>query len=144
LNAVTIAVLDSSVLVPRWSRFLFTRLAQGADSPFVPVWSEWIIAETWRVLTWRWAQSAGRIDAAEWRALARSANRMLRRLIPLMRLASLRGYAGPSPWPELRDPDDAPIWETAVVAGAQYVVSTTPPIFHLLFRDVTFTAGSST
>ena len=26
-------------------------------------------------------------------------------------------------WPELSDEDDRPIWQTAVVAGAQYVVS---------------------
>jgi hypothetical protein len=118
-----IAVLDSSVLVPRWSRFAFTRLAQGPTPLFVPVWSEWIIAETWRVLAWRWCAGAARLDAAESHALTTSANAMLRHLLPVMRLVTLRGYAGPPPWPTLPDPDDAPIWETAVVGGAQYVVS---------------------
>lgn len=48
---------------------------------------------------------------------------MLDRLLPVMRFVSLRGYAGPPPWPGLTDPDDAPIWQTAVLADAQYVVS---------------------
>ncbi len=47
----------------------------------------------------------------------------MRFLVAVMRLYSLRGYAGPDPWPELTDRDDAPIWQTAVIAGAQYVVS---------------------
>jgi hypothetical protein len=111
------------VLVPRWSRFTFTRLAERSTPPFVPVWSEWIIAETWRVLTWRWCLGAAHLDAAEGRALSASANQMLRYLLPVMRFVSLRGYAGPAPWPGLPDLDDVPIWETAVVAGAQYVIS---------------------
>jgi hypothetical protein len=102
---------------------MLSDLADRPEPRFVPGWSEWIIAETWRVLTWRWAENAGRMDAAEWHALSRSANRMLRRLLPLMQFVSLRGYAGPAPWPGLRDPDDAPIWETAAAAGAAYVVS---------------------
>lgn len=40
----------------------------------------------------------------------------------------------PVPWPELTDVDDEPIWQTAVVAGAQYVVSQNirhfPPLVH--------------
>lgn len=122
------AVFDSSVLVPQWSRFVLVRLAERS-SGFVPLWSEWIIAETWRVLAWRWLERAGRIDAVEWRALTLSANRMLRRLLPIMRLVSLRDYAGPAPWPSLRDEDDVPIWATAVVGGARYVVSHNPRDF---------------
>ena len=118
-----IAVLDSSVLVPVWSRLALQRLAEPPRRHFVPVWSEWIVAETWRTLAWRWLARAGRADQAEWRALARSANRMLRYLVPVMTLVSLRDFAGPPPWPELTDQDDAPIWETAVIAQAQYVVS---------------------
>jgi hypothetical protein len=48
---------------------------------------------------------------------------MLRRLLLVMRLVSLRDYAGPGPWPDLTDPNDVPVWQTAVLAGAQYVVS---------------------
>ena len=50
LAVTPIAVLDSSVLVPRWSRIILQLLAAGADAAYTPVWSEWIIAETWRVL----------------------------------------------------------------------------------------------
>jgi hypothetical protein len=56
-------------------------------------------------------------------ALAQAANRMLRRLLAVMRLVSIRDFVGPAPWPGLKDADDEPIWATAAVAGAQYVVS---------------------
>ncbi len=49
-----VAVLDSSVLVPVWSRLVLQRLAATARQRFRPVWSEWIIAETRRVLAWWW------------------------------------------------------------------------------------------
>ena len=49
--APPVAVLDTSVLVPAWSRVTLQLLASGAAPRYQPVWSEWIIAETWRVLT---------------------------------------------------------------------------------------------
>ena len=48
-----VAVLDSSVLVPHWSRVVLQKPAAGSDSPDVPVRSEWVIAEPWRVLTYQ-------------------------------------------------------------------------------------------
>ena len=48
---------------------------------------------------------------------------MLRRLLSVMRLVSIRDFVGPAPWPGLKDAEDEPIWATAVVAGAQYVMS---------------------
>lgn len=116
-------MLDSSVLVPRWSRIVLQRLAARLDAPYVPVWSEWIIAETWRVLTWQWVARAKRNDAAELRSLARAANDMLRYLVPVMRLVSLRDYAGPGAWPELADAEDVPLWQTAIISGAAHVIS---------------------
>jgi hypothetical protein len=86
---------------------------------FVPAWSEWIIAETWRVLAWQWRVGIAPMGAGDHRALSATANQMLRYLLPVMRLVTLRGYAGPGPWPELQDRDDEPVWETAVVAGAR-------------------------
>ena len=121
--AVPVTVLDSSVLVPRWSRVMLQRLAARPDARFVPTWSEWIIAETWRTLAWRWLNRAEHSDEFEWTSLTRAANGMLGYLLPVMRLVSLRDYVGPRPWPELTDQDDAPIWQTAIVSGAQYVVS---------------------
>ena len=116
-------MLDSSVLVPYWSRIAFQRLVTQPQPPITLVWSEWIIAETWRVLTWRWLEGGREMTAGEWRQLARSANDMMRHLLPVMDLSSLHGYAGPEPWPTLRDRDDIPIWDTATAAGARYVVS---------------------
>jgi hypothetical protein len=57
---VPVAVTDSSVLVPVWSRYVLQRLAAGPAPPYRPVWSEWIIAETWRVLTEQWFERFGR------------------------------------------------------------------------------------
>jgi hypothetical protein len=116
-------VLDSSVLVPRWSRFVLQELASATHRLFTPVWSEWIIAETWRVLAWRWRTRASALDEVEWGTLTSSANAMLRHLLPVMRLVSQREFVGLPPWPELRDPDDIPIWDTAVAAGAPHAVS---------------------
>jgi hypothetical protein len=56
-------------------------------------------------------------------ALSRAANHMLRQLLPAMTLVSLQGYAGSEPWAGLRDEEDTPIWQTAVLAQAHYVVS---------------------
>jgi hypothetical protein len=137
-------VLDSSALVPRWSRFVLQRLATRADPPFVPTWSEWIIAETWRTLAWRWLNRAAQPDEFEWASLTRAANEMLRSLVPVMRLVSLREYVGPDPWPELTDQDDLPIWQTAIVAGAHYVVSHNvkdfPPLIqgHHVYRGIEY------
>lgn len=87
------------------------------------MWSEWIIGETWRVLTWRWMARSGKRDVAEWNALTDSANQMMRYLISVMTLVSLRGHAVPAPWVQLSDPNDVPVWDTAVAAGADYVIS---------------------
>jgi hypothetical protein len=59
---------------------------------------------------------------------------MLGFLLPDMRLVSLRNYTGPGAWAGLSDPDDVPIWQTAVVAGAQYVVSQNTRHFPPLVR----------
>lgn len=48
---------------------------------------------------------------------------MLQYLLPVMRPVALRQYEGPPPWSSLADPDDEPIWATAVVSEAQFVVS---------------------
>ena len=42
---------------------------------------------------------------------------LLRRLLSVMSLVSIREFIGQDPWPGLRDEDDAPIWATAVAAG---------------------------
>ncbi len=115
---VPVAVLDTSVLVAVWSRVALQTLASGPEPVYQPVWSEWIIAETWRVLTWRWAQRG-----AKWEEVTASANAMLRHLLPVMRLVSLREAPAALPAPPIADPDDGPIWTTAVLARAHYVVS---------------------
>lgn len=48
---------------------------------------------------------------------------MLNFLLPVMQMASLHGYRGSDPWPELIDPNDIPIWDTATAASARYIIS---------------------
>jgi hypothetical protein len=118
-----LAVLDSSVLVPRWSRIVLQRLAEAGR--FRPVWSEWIVAETWRVLTRKRVEDAARQSkTVDWDRLERDADLMLRILLPVMSTQSLAGPAPyPPAWPGHPDPNDLPIWATAKLAGAAYVVS---------------------
>jgi hypothetical protein len=120
-----IAVLDTSVLVPRWSRITLQRLALEPLRRYQPVWSEWIIAETWRVLVRNRTEREGRAGrAVDWDLMHRQANDMMWHLLEAMSMASLAGRKPlPKPWPELRDPDDAPIWATAQLAKAQFVIS---------------------
>jgi hypothetical protein len=122
-SIVPIAVLDTSVLVPVWSRMMLQRLASRPQPSYVPAWSEWIIAETWRTLALRWLRQSNEPDEVVWPSLTHGANEMLQHLLPIMKFVSLRDYAGPDAWPQLSDPNDVPIWQTAVLAGAQYVVS---------------------
>jgi hypothetical protein len=82
-------VLDSSVLVAGWSRLVLQRLASANPPLIEPIWSEWIIAETWRVLTWR-ACRAG----SAWKQVSFQANRMLEYLLPVMRPVAFRHYEG--------------------------------------------------
>jgi hypothetical protein len=48
---------------------------------------------------------------------------MLHYLLPVMRLVTISGFVGTAPWTALKVRDDVPIWDTAVAAGASYVVS---------------------
>jgi hypothetical protein len=116
-------VLDSSVLVPSWSRIRLQELASEPEAKFAPCWSEWIIAETWRILTQQWFRRHGPVHAVDVGRLRYAANEMMRYLLPVMRLVTLRGYSGPDPWPGLTDQDARPIWQTAVAAGTRYVIS---------------------
>lgn len=124
-----VAVLDASVLVPTWSRKILQTLASGAPPRYEPVWSEWIIAETWRVLTDRLARAG--VARSE---IADRANRMLRYLLPVMRLVSVRALPPAASSSPLIDPSDALVWATAVIAGAGYIVSHNtahfPPLAH--------------
>jgi hypothetical protein len=139
-----IVVLDSSVLHARWSRLILQSIAARRDPPFLPFWSEWIIAETWRTLASLWLDRVARSRELEGSSLTRAANDMLRHLLVVMRLVSIREYSGPGAWPGLTDVDDEPIWQTADVAGARYVVSQNirhfPPLVHgrHVYRDIEY------
>ena len=118
------AVLDSSVLVPHWSRRALQRIASEPARWYTPVWSEWIVAETWRILTFRWLTSGSDgLAAPDETRLRQTATAMMRHLLQVMELVTVRGYTGPPPWPELTDPDDAPVWQTAIIGRARSVVS---------------------
>lgn len=118
-------MLDTSVLVPHWSRVVLQRLAVEPLARYRPVWSEWIIAETWRVLTRKRVEAAARAgQPMDWATLERQANEMMWYLLPVMTTVPLGGSRTlPPPWPGFKDPNDVPVWATAKLAGAAYVVS---------------------
>ena len=124
-RALPRAVLDSSVLVPAWSRLVLADLATArSDRParYTPIWCEWIIAESWRVLTIRRLRRQPAFSRADERQLARSANVMLTMLLQVMELVSTVPPFE-STWSTASDADDRPVWTAAVRSNAQFVVS---------------------
>jgi predicted nucleic acid-binding protein len=112
------AVLDTSVLTPRWSRLTLLALAAEPSFRYRPVWSEWTLSETWRVLTQQRLQKGARP-----KEVSAGANAMLLHMLPLMRLVSVANLPPAARHSPLSDPNDALVWATAVVAGAGYIVS---------------------
>jgi hypothetical protein len=130
VSAGLTAVLDASVLISGWSRFVLQRLAATDPPRFDAVWSTAIIGETWRVLTEQRLQAG---DAST--LIGRDAHEMWARLDPVLRVAECwRRPPGAPPSP-LRDPRDEHLWNAAVNAGAGYVVSHNtrhfPPAVHV-------------
>jgi hypothetical protein len=94
------------------------------------MWSGWIVAETWRVLTYHWLTSGREgLASPDDTRLRQTATAMMRHLLQVMELVTLRNYRGPVPWPELADPDDAPIWLTSIMGRARHVLSQDPRYF---------------
>lgn len=115
-----IVVLNTSAL---WGREIRAELIRAIDADrFTAVWSEWIVAELWRGLAWQWAEDRGMTDDQR-REMSNSANRLMRLLAPRLTLISYTGGPDAAPWEMLSDPDDEPVWTTAVAAHASYVVS---------------------
>jgi hypothetical protein len=114
--------VDSSVLVPAWSRLLHATLAAARPVLYVPVWCEWIIAETWRVLTVQRLRRLTAVTAADERQLTTSANTMLTALLQVMTFVSVVPPFDAA-WPGFADADDLPIWSAATRSGAQFIVS---------------------
>jgi len=113
------AVLDTSAL---WGRGPRSELIRALDAGrFDGLWSEWILGELYYGLAWDWAANKG-TDDTQRRAMSSSAHAMLRLLIPRLELVTLR-HAAVDPWPSLRDQEDEPVWATAVLGRATYVVS---------------------
>jgi hypothetical protein len=74
-----------------------------------------------RVLTWAWARDRG-ITGGEYTACSTACTRMMEYLLPTFELVHpLPPY--PPAWPRLADQWDMPIWATAKMANARYVIS---------------------
>lgn len=120
------AVIDTSALVPARLRRELQQAAQlGA---YTAIWSPWIIAELNRVLVWRWIKSPpagmpdGDLSDANERRCSEAAKLMMQWLLPSFEVVSpLPPY--PPAWETLTDQWDHPIWATAKLGQAQYVVS---------------------
>ncbi len=113
------AVLDTNVLYSHTRRITLVGLVRLGR--FEAIWSSWIVAGLNRVLTWRWAERYG-IDAMAQRAASVSAKERMIYLPTAFELVD-PPLPHPIPWPELTDASDIPIYGTAIVAGAQYVVT---------------------
>jgi hypothetical protein len=126
------AVVDTSALVPARLR---RRVQETAGSGVCTVlWSPWIIGELYRVLTWQWLERTRDFSAANEAACSRSAKAMMTLLISTFEIvAPVPPY--PPTWPTLSDSDDHPIWATAVLGQAQYVVSENTRHFPPLGQD---------
>jgi hypothetical protein len=113
-----IAVLDTSVLVPVWSRLALRQLAMGRERRYRPIWSEWIIAETWYVLADRAAR-----EGTDRALVSSQAKQMLRYFLSAMGLVSVAIRPLAMPRSPFADPDDEAIWVTSIIGNAQYIVS---------------------
>jgi hypothetical protein len=116
--APPIAVLDASVLVPRWSRLVLRLLAAASPPRYTAVWSTAIVAETWRILTQQRLQAGDSLAA-----IRRDARQMHAWLDPVLTVVECwRRPAGCPPSP-LSDPADEHLWNAAINARATYIVS---------------------
>lgn len=107
--------------MPVWSRLLLIDLA-ARPATYTPIWCEWIIAETWRVLAVQHLQRQPLASPADERRLSVMANAMLTTMLPVMEFISIVPPFDAT-WPTARDANDAPIWSAAVRSGAGYVIS---------------------
>lgn len=110
------ALLDTSVLVARWSRIALQKLAM--QQRFDAVWSTAIVAETWRVIGFQRASEGGALGD-----ISRDAHEMWAKLDPVLRIAEASHRPPGTPPSPLRDRHDEHLWNAALNAGAQYVVS---------------------
>lgn len=118
LKAPPVAVLDTSVLYPVWSRVLLRRLATGQPASIRGIWSREIARELWRTFS-AWGVARGLApEQAQHQAGAT--------LYPLQQVLILvDGDHRPpgAPASPLPDPDDAHLWNAALNGGAAYIVS---------------------
>src|SRR6266699_1152224 len=120
------AVVDTSSLVPFELRRSLQEAAQLRI--FTAIWSPWIIAELNRVLVWRWIKDPPQgltcddLSRANERRCGAAAKQMMERLLASFELVDPRPPYPPA-WETLTDEWDYPIWATAKVSNAQYVIS---------------------
>lgn len=116
------AVLDTSMMVPVWSRLLMADLAAARPILYVPIWCEWIIAETWRVLTVNHVRRHPNFNGRDEARLSVSANAMLTALLQVMEMITIVPPFTAA-WASASDLNDVPIWTAALRSGAQFVIS---------------------
>lgn len=113
-----VAVLDTSVLYPVWSRVLLRRLAVGQSPSFRGIWSREIARELWRTFS-AWGVARGLTPE-------QAQHQVSATLYPLRQVLILvDGERRPpgTPASPLPDPDDAHLWNAALNGGAGYIVS---------------------
>jgi hypothetical protein len=100
-------------------------LVDAARSGIVElVWSPIIIAETNRLLTWRWVQRhGGDLSSQSWRACAADAKRFFQEVHPAFTVVDDRPPNELLWANEARDEWDIPLWNAAVRSRADFVVT---------------------
>lgn len=119
MPALPRAVLDTNVLYSHTRRTTLVGLVRLGR--LEAIWSSWIVAELNRVLTWRWAERYG-VETTAQRMASVAAKEMMTYLLAAFTLVD-PPLPHPTPWPELTDVWDVPIYATAVAADATYVVT---------------------
>lgn len=120
------AAIDTSVFRQSADRIALVKLAQ--DGVFTAVWSDWIVGETWRLLTWQRVDEALQsrpprgMGQALWREISRSANAMMRICAPVFELVRYVDGLDVAAWPGLEE-NDQPVFATAIAGRATFVVS---------------------
>lgn len=109
------AVIDTNVLFGYKDRNHFWQAA--VEKLYIPYWSPWIIGELYRTLTY------DRMKKGHDYHLVSNESKGLMRLMSPFWTTSDPKPPYPQSWPNLKDPDDLPLFDAAKAVDADYIVS---------------------
>jgi len=117
------AVVDSCVF-GHLSQWISPLIDAARNGDVELIWSPTIIAETHRLLTWRWLQRhGGDLAPQSWRACSEDAKRFLQWVRVAFRIVDDRPPDEPFWTDRPRDEWDIPLWNAAIRSGADFIVT---------------------